>query len=171
MKNLILINGTMGAGKTEVSNELSKILKDNVLLDGDWCWKMHPFIVNDETRKMVMDNICYLIGNYIKCSIYKNIIFCWVMHEQWIIDEILSHLNLENVKTHIFTLMPDKVSLNTRLQSDIDKGIRDADIVEKSLEYLLKYEKINSIKIDVSTITQKQAAKYISEYIYDEGNN
>ena len=87
------------------------------------------------------------------------------MHEQWIIDEILSHLNLENVKTHIFTLMPDKVSLNTRLQSDIDKGIRDADIVEKSLEYLLKYEKINSIKIDVSTITQKQAAKYISEYI------
>ena len=44
MKKLILINGTMGAGKTTTCQELLKILQPSVFLDGDWCWKMHPFI-------------------------------------------------------------------------------------------------------------------------------
>lgn len=81
MKKLIIINGTMGVGKTTTSLELQKILPQNVFLDGDWCWSMEPFVVNDETKTMVMNNITYLLNNFIRCSEYENIIFCWVMHE------------------------------------------------------------------------------------------
>ena len=59
MKKLIMIGGTMGVGKTTISQLLKKELNHSVMLDGDWCWDMHPFIVNDETKKMVMDNIVY----------------------------------------------------------------------------------------------------------------
>ena len=62
MKKLILINGTMGAGKTTTCQELLKILQPSVFLDGDWCWKMHPFIVNEETKNMAL-NVKVVVSN------------------------------------------------------------------------------------------------------------
>ena len=47
MKHLYLIGGAMGVGKTAVSRRLSAMLERSVLLDGDWCWMTHPFIVTD----------------------------------------------------------------------------------------------------------------------------
>ena len=78
MKNLILINGTMGAGKTTVSRALQKILPDAVFLDGDWCWDADPFLVTEETKRMVMENITFLLAQFLDCSAYQNVIFCWV---------------------------------------------------------------------------------------------
>ena len=55
MKKLIMISGTMGAGKTSVCIKLQKFLPENVFLDGDWCWKAEPFVVNDETKEMAKE--------------------------------------------------------------------------------------------------------------------
>ena len=89
MKKLYLIGGTMGVGKTTTCQVLKTKLDKSVFLDGDWCWDMHPFVVNKETMKLVLNNICTLLNNDIKCNTFENIIFCWVMHEQSIIDDIL----------------------------------------------------------------------------------
>ena len=48
----------MGVGKTTVSQQLKKTLRNSVFLDGDWCWDADPFQVTEETKKMVMQNIC-----------------------------------------------------------------------------------------------------------------
>lgn len=62
---------------------MHKTIQQKVMeFKGDWCWDMSPFIVTNETKKMVLDNISYLLNNFICCSGYKNIMFCWVMHEQ-----------------------------------------------------------------------------------------
>ena len=70
----------MGVGKTSVSQCLKRELPNAVFLDGDWCWDADPFLVTEETKEMVIDNICYLLNHFIQCSAYENIIFCWVMH-------------------------------------------------------------------------------------------
>ena len=93
MKHLYLIGGTMGVGKTSTSQILKRKLNHTVFLDGDWCWDMSPFQVTLETKKMVLENIIFLLNNFIHCSAYEHIIFCWVMHEQEIIDQILSKLD------------------------------------------------------------------------------
>ena len=93
MKTLYMIGGTMGVGKTTVCQQLKRDLQNSVFLDGDWCWDASPFQVTDETRVMVIDNICYLLNNFLKCSVYENIIFCWVMHEQSIINSIIEKLD------------------------------------------------------------------------------
>lgn len=49
MKNLYLIGGTMGIGKTSVCQRLKSKLNNSVFLDGDWCWDAHPFRVTEET--------------------------------------------------------------------------------------------------------------------------
>lgn len=90
MKKLFIIGGPMGVGKTAVCQNMKNKLDNCVFLDGDWCWDANPFQVTEETKKMVTDNICYLLNPFIHCSAYKNIVFCWVMHEQSIIDTILA---------------------------------------------------------------------------------
>jgi len=57
MKNLIIVGGTMGVGKTATCRELQKVLPRNVFLDGDWCWDMHAFAVTGETIAMANCNI------------------------------------------------------------------------------------------------------------------
>ena len=54
MKKLILISGTMGIGKSTITEELSKQTKQSVYLDGDWCWMMNPFIVNEENKDCLL---------------------------------------------------------------------------------------------------------------------
>jgi broad-specificity NMP kinase len=159
MKRLILVNGTMGVGKTAVCNELLNILQPSVFLDGDWCWNMKPFIVNDETKNMVQNNIIYLLRSFLTCSEYENVIFCWVMHKENIIYDLLEQLTDIEFEKYIFTLTISKEALIKRLSNDIDNNIRTSDVIERSLARLDVYNQMNTIKIDVSNITPKQAAE------------
>ena len=92
-KKCILISGTMGIGKTTVCKELMKLLPQSVFLDGDWCWYSHPFTVTDATKKVVMENIGFMLQNFLRCPDYQNILFCWVMDHQEIIDEVLERIS------------------------------------------------------------------------------
>ena len=75
MKALYLIGGTMGIGKTTIRQQLKKDLPNSVFLDGDWCWDADLFQVTEETKDMVMRNICYLLNSFLRCTAYDNIIF------------------------------------------------------------------------------------------------
>jgi broad-specificity NMP kinase len=161
MKNIYLIGGTMGVGKTTTCQIMKKQLNNSVFLDGDWCWDMHPFQVTEETRQMVMANICFLLNNFIKCSAYENIVFCWVMHGQSIIDTILSRLDTTDCRVHHISLVCDSQTLQARLSKDIEAGIRTEDSVSRSMERLPLYDKLDTTKVDVSIITPEQAAEYI----------
>ena len=151
----------MGVGKTTVSKELTKRLGDCVFLDGDWCWASIPFIVNDETRKIVIDNINYLLNNYINSNTYKNIVFCWVMHKQSIINDILNNLNLSDCVVHNISLIATKEQLCNRLNIDIKSGIRDNDIIQKSIEYLDFYDDLDTVKIDTTNKNIKEIVDVI----------
>ena len=125
-------------------------LDKSVFIDGDWCWDMHPFVVNKETKKLVLNNICALLNNDIKCNAFENIIFCWVMHEQSIIDDLFSRLDLNDVKVIAISLVCQKEALEKRIQKDIDQGIRKSDVLKRSIERMEMYQKLDTYKIDVS---------------------
>lgn len=161
MKKLYIIGGTMGVGKTTTCESLLKKLPQSVFLDGDWCWKMNPFVVNDETKEMVLKNISFLLNSFIQCSCCQNIIFCWVLDHQSIIDSILSTINTDNVETISVSLIADESALSKRLRKDINSGIRSADIIKRSIERLPLYNDINSIKINVSDITPEDVSDKI----------
>ena len=169
MKKLYLIGGTMGVGKTTVCQILKEKLPGSVFLDGDWCWDMHPFAVTEETKRMVMGNITYLLNQFLRCSVYENIIFCWVMHEQAIVDELLGKLEPLCAEFRIFTLMPNEKALTSRLQKDVDNGLRSEDVIKRSVVRLPLYEKMNTCKIDVSSISAKEAAEIIEKELAGEG--
>jgi hypothetical protein len=165
MKNLIIVGGTMGVGKTATCRELQKILPRNVFLDGDWCWDMHPFVVTDETKAMVNSNIAHLLNGFLACSEFEKVIFCWVLHEQHILDDIINALNLNDCTTHCFSLVSTEQALVERLNRDIAAGKRGSDITERSVARISLYDELDTVKIDVSTISPADAARRITEHM------
>lgn len=157
----------MGVGKTTTCNELLKIAPNSVFLDGDWCWNMNPFVVNDETKRMVLSNIAHLLRNFLNCSVYETIIFCWVMHNELIIKEVLESLSGLDFVPYVFTLNITKDALVKRLCDDVDNGIRTIDVIERSLPRLELYQSMNTVKIDVSNISAMQAAEKIMKEVGD----
>ena len=150
MKTLYMIGGTMGVGKTTLCRQMQQQLDNCVFLDGDWCWDADPFVVNDETKAMVEDNICHLLNNFIRCSAYENVIFCWVMHQQEIIDGILSRLDTVGCDVKCVSLVCSEAALRTRLEKDVTDGIRLPDVIERSVARLPMYEKLNTIRMDTT---------------------
>lgn len=165
MKRLIFINGTMGVGKTSTSKELLGLLQPSVFLDGDWCWYMNPFRVTQETKQMVESNICFLLNNFLACTEYENVIFCWVMHEESIINNLLKKLELTDVRVYKFTLSVSEEALTKRLNNDIYNGKRMPDVLQRSIERIPLYTNMDTIHIDVSNISQVEAAKRILKHI------
>lgn len=161
MKNIYLIGGTMGVGKTTTCQVLKKKLPNCAFLDGDWCWDMDPFQVNEETKAMVMENIIFMLNSFIRCSVYENIVFCWVMHEQEIMDRILARLELKDCQVFLFSLVDSPKALKIRLQKDIDQGLRTEDVLRRSMDRLPLYEKLDTVKIDVSNISPEETARQI----------
>ena len=161
MKTIYIIGGTMGVGKTTVSQNLKIKLRNSVLLDGDWCWDMLPFQVTEETKNMVMENICYVLNNFIKCSAFNHIIFCWVLHQQDIINHILSHLDTGNCRVVTISLTCSKSVLESRLRKDVANGLRNADVIERSVKRIPMYHELDTIKIDTSEKTTEEVAEMI----------
>lgn len=46
-QKLILISGSPCVGKTAVGTRLFESYDNSACLDGDWCWCVHPFSVQD----------------------------------------------------------------------------------------------------------------------------
>ena len=149
-KNLIFLGGTMGVGKTAAARALQKRLPGCAMLDGDWCWDIRPSVVNEETKAMVTDNILHQLRAFLRCSAVQNIVFCWVMHEQSIIDGLLEGLAGEEFRFWNFSLTCTEEALAARLGKDVAAGIREADVIGRSLPRLPLYERVASRKVDVS---------------------
>ena len=163
MKNLYLIGGTMGVGKTAVCQQLKKYLPNSVFLDGDWCWDENPFQITEETKNMVINNICYLLNNFLHCSAYKNIIFCWVLHEQFIIDSIIERLEVKNCVIKCISLIADRKNIKNRLKKDISNGIRTVDVIDRSIAKISLYQDLNTIKVDTNEKTITMISKELKE--------
>ncbi len=161
MKTLYLIGGTMGVGKTSVGQCMKQKLPNAVFLDGDWCWDADPFRITEETKEMVMDNICFLLNRFVRCSAYENIIFCWFMHEQSIIDMILNRVNTTGCVVKVISLMVGKDILTERIMRDVERGKRGMDALERSVARLPLYQAVKSVKVDTDGKTVCEIAEEV----------
>lgn len=153
VKKLIIINGTMGVGKTATSRELNKKLNNSVWLDGDWCWMMNPFTVNDENRNMVVNNITYLLRNFLNNSSFEYVIFNWVIHYEDIFNLVLQPLSDLEFEVIKITLICSKQTLKKRIINDVQFNLRDGKELNTSLQRLELYKNMNTIKIDTTNIS------------------
>ncbi len=165
-KRLVIVNGTMGAGKTAVCQALKQLAPPCAFLDGDWCWDMNPFMVTEETKELEMDNIVSMLNGFLACSAFETVIFCWVLHQQAIIDALLARLELSGVEVRLFTLMPAEETLRIHLEKDIAAGIRDPEVLERSLARLPLYEGLDTEKLPMGEEAPEEMARVIGKRVF-----
>ena len=168
MKNLIFINGTMGAGKSAVSRELKKILAPSFFLDGDWCWDMEPFVPGAAERALVLRNIAFLLNSYLAFDGRGNVIFCWVMHKRAVVEDLLARLDLSGARFFLFTLDVSEAELARRLSRDVERGLRDSGIVERSLARRREFDAFGEV-VPTDGISPAEAAHAIASAVLSGG--
>ena len=161
MKHLFIIGGPMGAGKTAVCRALQTLLPQNAFLDADWCWDMRPFVVCEQTKRMVLDNIRHVLNNFLACELYRNVLFCWVLPTRQVFADVLAGLDLRGVQIHAFYLTASPDALRARLARDVAQGLRTPDVIGRSLAYLAKADGVALQKIDTTHLSPAQTARRI----------
>ena len=111
---------------------------------------------------MVQENIAFLLGQFLRCSAYETVIFCWVMHQQEILDQILARLPLEGVEVRAVSLLARPETLRERIGKDVAAGLRAWDVLERSLQRLPLYQELTTEKLWVDQLTPRQAAERLA---------
>lgn len=156
----------MGVGKTTTGKELQKVFANSAYLDGDWCWSVSPFIVTEETKGLIINNIGHLLKNYLTCSVVDTVILSWVMNKQEIVEQVMQKVRgCCHMQVFHFSLVSSPSSLTQRLQIDIQRKIRHPSIIDKSLHYLQDYQYVNSMKINTDFLTPREVAIQIAQII------
>lgn len=156
MKKLIIINGTMGVGKTTVCQRLYQHFDNSVWLDGDWCWMMHPWVFNEENKEMVKRNIIFLLRSFLDNYNFEYVFFSWVIHRNDLMEWFLDELKDYQLQISKFSLVCSEEALERRMLLD---G-RSLDSIKESIERNRLYYGMDTIKIDT---TDKSIDAVISE--------
>lgn len=161
MKRLVIIHGPMGVGKSAVCRELLARTDRSVYLDGDWCWNMHPFVVNEENKVMVLQNIRFLLRSFLQNSGLQTVIFCWVMQDMAILQSVLEGVSQLADAVHIFTLTAEPSNLRARLEKDIWAGLRDGESLHRGLAYLPLYADMPTVHLSTDDRSPAAVAQEI----------
>ena len=111
---------------------------------------------------MVLGNIRHTLSGFLRCSAFENVIFCWVLHRQDILDSILDRLDLAGCHVFCLSLVCSPAALAARLEGDIQAGRRTPDVLARSAAYLPLYAGLSTRKLDVTSLTPEQAAEALS---------
>ena len=57
--------------------------------------------------------------------------------------------------------MTDETNLKKRLSSDIARGLRTADVIDRSVERIRMYQVLDTVKVDTSNKTVREIADEI----------
>lgn len=147
MKNLILITGTIGVGKSNISLLLARMIEPAAYLDGDWCWQVYP---KEENQMAALDSVVGVLNNYLKQDGIDNIILDWTIYDEELINTLVARLDSAPFKLHKFCLTCDEDVLRSRLVYDITAGRRDASVVADSLMKLPLFAALNCQHIQVT---------------------
>lgn len=159
IKKLIIINGTMGVGKSSVCEKLYKTLPNCAWLDGDWCAMINPFVTSNENKDIVISNITHIINNFLKSSSIQYIIFNWLIESDTIMNRILNNIENDNFLLYKITLTCSMEELVKRIGRDILDGKRNRESINRSLERISLYDKMDTYKIDTTNLKQDEISK------------
>ena len=84
------------------------------------------------------------------------------MHEQSIIDAILSGLDTANCRVLAVSLLCSEQELTQRLQKDVAAGIRTPDVIERSVQRIPLYQNLDTIKVNTSGKNAAEVAQEIA---------
>ncbi|HPH97732.1 MAG TPA: AAA family ATPase [Anaerolineaceae bacterium] len=120
---IIIINGSLGVGKTSVANELHWKFKKSVHLDGDTIGDVNPFEIYDEARiDHLYRTFALLIGFHQKNG-YPDFVINYVFESADSLQGLLSLLHPLDPAIHVYWLTCDEQEQARRIQGRQRDGL------------------------------------------------
>lgn len=163
--NVVIINGPMGVGKTTVGKYIADLHPGTAFIDGDWCLDLHPFVGDQETKAMAVDNILHMIKNYKNCSVCQMIVLVWLIDEEWVYQHIIDGICALHLKPVSVTLLRSEEQLIQRWRQDKTCEWRIDQWLEISLKSLPYFSALENC-IDTSRLSISETADRIVHHCF-----
>lgn len=163
MKQLIILIGPNGVGKSTVAKKIVEQCANTAYVDSDWCRVMNPFTFTTVTKQTISDNIYCLLHNYLTCSEINTVVFTYGWHgeRKEIYDKVIEKLRSDGIKfkENIIIL---KCSEEENIKRAVKDG-RDETRINRGMKTtFLFYDDYNYPCIDTTYMTPLQVAQEIS---------
>lgn len=165
-KNLIVIIGPNGVGKSSVAKSLLSHYPKSAFVDSDWCRVINPFPFTEVTKETVTDNIFCLIRNYLQCRDIDYVIFTYGFHgeRKAIFEEILHRLEREKINFECSMIIL-KCSLEENIRRMKLDG-REENRIKRGIDNTFHfYDRYDYLTIDTTELEIEQVADRIAEII------
>lgn len=128
-QKLIIVSGSPCVGKSTAADLLIQMYENSAYLDGDWCWCVNPFSVEDPRLREGDKAMSAVLGNYLRLD-FDYVVFCSVvaMYEN-IRRPILEGIPAKDYQVIGFTLTCTEEALRQRHKNRGDQN-------ECSMEWL-----------------------------------
>lgn len=146
MKTVYILNGPLGVLKEEVCLIMKMKLIASVYFNLDNLWQTNPFILNDETKNMLIDNASYIINNYLKSDFYQNIIISCSLPDKMLINKLEAKLLKAKIVKVI--LIRDEKLINKEVEKLLSKNLVDYDFLAYVNNDLDKYQNLAGNKLE-----------------------
>jgi len=167
MKNLILVCGSNGIGKSTACAMLNIKLPKSAFIDSDYCRHMNPFNFTDEEVEIVISNISTMMINYFRCSTIDNVIFQYGFHgiRKQIFASILDVLSANQITYRFCPII---------LSCDLDENLRrmkadnrDEGQIKRAIENTRTiYDEYDYPRLDVTHLSVDEMANHILDIIH-----
>jgi GrpB-like predicted nucleotidyltransferase (UPF0157 family)/predicted kinase len=116
-KMIIIINGPVGVGKTEVAWKLIEKFERAVMLDGDYLGALHPFEIYDERRVAYLyDTICYMARFHVEHG-WRNLVVNYVFETPESLAQLRRALNEIDNATYAYRLTCEAEEISRRIRA------------------------------------------------------
>lgn len=166
---IIIINGSLGVGKSSVSEELHWRFDKSVYLDGDHIGYVHPFEIYDEARIDHLYRTLALLIGFHQENGYQNFVINYVFESPESLQALLDYLKPFDASIHTFWLTCDEVEQKKRilkrqreqLDWELDRFIELRTIQEKAAN-----QGFIGVRVDTTGLSPAEVATQIWDEIF-----
>lgn len=168
---IIIINGSVGVGKTSVADHLHYKFEKSVHLDGDAIGDVHPFIIYDDARiSYLYCTLAHLI-DFHQQNDYRCFVINYVFENPESLEQLLNLLNPLDADIHTYWLTCSEEEQARRIRG------RGRDEIKWELERFIELHKIQAAAaqrgfigkpIDTSGMSVPEVADEIWEDVHTQ---
>ena len=168
MKQLIVIIGPNGVGKSTTAREIVEQCQHTAYVDSDWCRVMNPFTFSPTAKETITENIFCLLQNYLLCDDVQRVIFthAWHGERKAIYENVIDKLHRTcSFKETVVILKCAEAENRKRALKD---G-RDEKRVERGMEQTFTYYDLFGYpQMDTTDMTPAQAAQRVMKLFHND---
>lgn len=161
---IVIVNGSLGVGKTSVAERLHWKFDKSVHLDGDAVGDVHPFEIYDEARVQHLYRTLALLVGFHQQNGYHNFVINYVFELPGSLQELLDLLQPLDASIHTYWLTCSELEQARRIRQ------RHSNDLDWELKRFIELQHIQAgaaqqgfigKEVDTTNLTADQAADMI----------